>query len=375
VFFNRKGRFLFDPKVYFDKFSQRFFIVVLEFGKPGTSLIHIAVSQSSDPQSLTSGWCKYKISGKSQGAWSDYPSVGMNEKWFAVSTNLFTFSNNQYKKAIIKVADITTLANNSNGCPKVKFFTFSRPESFTIHPAQHYSETKQPGNPLYMVSTVLFNVSTSFEFWVISGTGSKPTLNKATLTGTAVTVPPNARHKGSGAELDTGLHRVLHSVFRNGSVWAVMTTGCSFGSPPNEACIRLMEIIPGSSPNSTPLGTIGFEGTQGGGTDKFFWHPGLAINKDGDIVLAFQQSGSKLSLGTAFSGKRAGSQTIENFKLLKKGSCPIEEIDSASRNRSGDYVGAQTDPADDTSFWIAGEYAKKLGGACDWQTIIANVKY
>jgi hypothetical protein len=46
---------------------------------------------------------------------------------------------------------------------------------------------------------------------------------------------------------------------------------------------------------------------------------------------------------------------------------------STTTARSGDYSGAQTDPSNLSSFWLAGEQAVTISGACQWRTRIGSL--
>jgi hypothetical protein len=370
AFFNRPNKFLFDPKVYFDRISNRFFAVILEFDdSPQTSIIHLAVSRSATPESLTSGWCRYQISGKAPGSAADFPGLGMNENWLAITANNFRFSDDFFDRSIIKVVNKSALANNSNSCPAIKIFSYSNKDAFTIQPAFHYTPNTLSGTPLFMVSTI-FGVNHVYELWRVRGpVGAKPTLTKTLVTGTSYSIPPNARHKNGGVLFDTGDNRMLQSAFRNGSIWSSFSTGCSFGAPPNESCFRLVEIIP----NATS-GNVGFEGSFGGGVNRFFWMPSVAVNQNNDIVVAFQQSSPGIFLGTAFSGKRANLNRFEPFRVARPGGCNLSDVDGGGRNRTGDYTGAHTDP-DNVSFWIGGEFSSVQNSRCEWNTVVARVRY
>ena len=231
AFFNRPNKFLFDPKVYFDRISNRFFAVILEFDdSPQTSLIHLAVSRSATPESLTSGWCRYQINGKTSGSAADFPGLGMNENWLAITTNNFRFSDDFFDRTLIKVVNKSALVNNTNSCPAIRTFSYTNAEAFTIQPALHYTTNTLPGTPLFMVSTIFGNDNV-YELWRIRGpVGTRPSLTKTEVTGTAYSIPPNSKHKGGGVLLDTGDNRMLHTAFRNGSIWSTFSTGCSFGA-------------------------------------------------------------------------------------------------------------------------------------------------
>lgn len=53
------------------------------------------------------------------------------------------------------------------------------------------------------------------------------------------------------------------------------------------------------------------------------------------------------------------------------------DIDGNGTHRTGDYVGAQADPADELGFRIAGEFVGELGGtgSCEWKTRFTRVAY
>ena len=135
-FHKRAGQFLFDPRVFYDRFSDRFIVVALEFkNSPQTSFIHLAVSRTGSPADFNASWCFYKIPGKIQASWSDYPNVGMNEKWLVITVNLFKFAGNQFTKAVIRAIDLTALANNASTCPETKIvhiFRYARDRSIRL---------------------------------------------------------------------------------------------------------------------------------------------------------------------------------------------------------------------------------------------------
>jgi hypothetical protein len=374
TFFAKPGAFLFDPKVFYDPIGQRFFVTILEFkDPPQTSFVRFAVSQSSSPATLTQGWCRYSYSGKVQGTWADYPSMGMNEKWFAIHTNNFRFSDNVYTRSLVKIADKSKLVNNAGTCPKITFSTFNFPFpssqiSGTIQFAQTRTTTSAPGTPLFAASTLAGDASI-YDLWRVIGTSSA-TIVRARLSGRPYTMPPDAKHKSTGMDYDTDLPRTLNSTVHNGVITFAFTTGCNFGSLPNESCIRVVQIQP-----SDAGGTILFEGDFGAGADKFFWMPAVAVNSSGDLAVTFQQSGKSAFLGTAYTGKKASAASLEPFKNLQIGKCNLLNDDGQDRNRTGDYSGMAVDPADNKTFWGSAEYSTNISGRCVWSTRIGKMSY
>src|SRR5207253_2909837 len=85
----------FDPKVFFDRFNNRFILISSANGPNGTpnsglnSGACFAVSATADP---TGTWYRWSVAadptstGGSGGAgnWIDYPTVGHNKNWIVV---------------------------------------------------------------------------------------------------------------------------------------------------------------------------------------------------------------------------------------------------------------------------------------------------
>lgn len=371
--------FLFDPKIHYDALSGRFYLAALsvDFSRQ-RSFLFLAVSRSSDPATLSApdDWCSYRINAKRSGAWADYPSMGMNDKWLAVSFNHFRFSG-LFSRVNVFAFDIARLANNASSCPSAQVSKFAirndvqGTTAFTVAPAQHYEPSTLAGSPLYMVSTQPLVASNVYNFWRLSGTGSTPTLSTLALEGDFVySVPPNAPQR-NGPDLDTGDMRILQAAYRNGKVWAVHTTGCAFGPAPNESCVRAIELTP--TANGAALS---FETAYGGGEGWYYWMPGVAINGNGDVVVPFQTSRADEDLGAAVNGKRAAAADFDAVRSLRSGNCGLDQIDGSGRNRTGDYVGAQADPSDPRSVWITGEHASGFGGfGCSWRMRVSRARY
>jgi hypothetical protein len=366
-FHKRAGKFLFDPRVFYDSFSKRFVVVALEFDNaPQTSFIHLAVSKSGSPTDFTTSWCFYRIPSKIQGTWADYPNVGMNEKWMAITTNNFKFAGNQFNKARIKVIDLSKLANNANSCPRLKTFNFSDP-SGAIYPVQYHTATGLADHPLQMIGSLNVPISSLYFLYKVAG-AVNPSISKSTLFTTATYgIPPDAKQKGGGKLLSTGDSRIIDAEFRNGSLFFAHSTSCNFGGSPNVSCVRVGKISGG-----TP--TLVFQLTVGGGSNNYFWFPGIGVSSSEDIALAFQESGNTRSLGLAHSGKKANAVAFDPYKVIKQGTCKLENLDTIDRNRTGDYTGIHVDPSDGKSFWYSAEYAKKFGNTCGWGTFIVQTR-
>ena len=75
--------------------------------------------------------------------------------------------------------------------------------------------------------------------------------------------------------------------------------------------------------------------------------------------------------------QRAIQEAARDF-VTRSGTCAQTFLyPGDTLTRTGDYMGAQVNPNDQTSFWFAGERATKLGGLCqansEWDTRIVQV--
>ncbi len=372
---------LFDPKVYFDRMSERFYVVALEQDdSPRASGIWLAVSKEANPNALSapSDFCTYRIPAKRGASWADYPLIGMNEDYFVVSVNNFRF-NGTFRKAFMYVMEVEELVDNATTCPGLRIRRFGPPTgangepAFSIHPAQHYSEWTGTGPaPLYGISVAFFLPSPEYTLWKIAKMNGQPRLTKQLLTGDfAYTFAPTAPQRNGFTDLDAGDPRITQVAYRDGKLWAVHGTACSIGGLPNEACIRAIEVTPDGGPPA-----ITFSETFGRPNTFLFW-PGIAINKRGDVAMVFQRSKPNGFLGVVFNGKRANAGAFDTMRNLRIGNCALTHDPTADVTRTGDYVGIQTDPLDDLGFWMTGEYPGPVRSPaiCDWKSYIGIARY
>ncbi len=371
---------LFDPKVYYDRLSNRLFALAIsvDFGAQ-QAFIYLSVSRSANPSGLAvpRDFCTYRISAKVGASWADFPGLGMNEKWVGIGVNNFNFSGS-FRGVFLYALDKTRLVQNGASCPSIDFYRYKASQdghgriAFTVQPAQHYSTNNLTGTPLFFVSNESSNrSSTNYTLWRLiddPAGGAKPRLGRDGLNGEEpYSIPPDAPQSG-GIDLNTGEQSVLQVAYRNGEVWTAHATSCNFGSLPGESCVKVVGITP-----TNDGGQVSFEETIGGGDGWYFWMPGIAVNQRGDLMVVYQRSHASMSVGVGFAGREAGS-AFEAGKLVN-GRCGLDNFDGF-RNRTGDYVGVQTDPADNLGFWIAGEYTGNVGRlGCDWRTRVGRVVF
>jgi hypothetical protein len=391
-----QGRFR-DPKVYYDRnaVNRRFYVVALQNNgttdATGTSRIWLAVSRSSDPANLElANWCRYTIDGKRNAgtvysSFADYPGLGVGADKLVISANQFRFTDNIFTFAIVRALNKLILSNNAASCPVVPVFTFQLSGvlgdggAFTLQPAQHYTSPPSfagTSNPVYLVNSIAGfsdGSSNAYRIWRVRNLAPM-TMQVATVAGNFVySFPPNAPQQGSTVLLSTGDTRVTQVAGRNNLISAVHATGCVVGGPPTVSCVRHVRFSVGQSAAGALTAIISDQTTFGSaGTGTFIFWPGVAVNNVGQTAIPYQSN--RNFVGARFLSSyvtlRTGVTNSAPFRITS-GTC------AQPFNRTGDYVGAQTDPLDffpTGSFWLAGERATLVTGTCKWQTQIIKLR-
>lgn len=389
---------LFDPKVYFDRnaTNQRFYVVALQVaGRDDTSAandvsrIWVAVSRSPDPANLSStSWCRYNIDarrnvGTTNASWADYPAIGAGRDSFSFAMNQFRFTNRAFTFAVVHVWNKTIAANNAASCPTVPRFTFQPSATagdfsrFTVQPAQHYTSPSSftgTTNPAYYLSTRRGSSSEYHAYRVRNVASGSPTMAQLVLTSTSYGIPPSSPQPSSSVVVDTGDNRMLQVAGIGNDVAGIFNTVCNFTSgTPNESCTLAPRVVVSQNASGSFTASIAENTFAGFGDNVFVHHSSLARNSALQAASTWEFGGSTTRLSSASMIKNVNAAWV-GVLTYAPGTCSLPATPpSTTTARSGDYSGAQTDPANLTSFWLAGEQAVTISGACQWRTRIGSL--
>jgi hypothetical protein len=104
--------------------------------------------------------------------------------------------------------------------------------------------------------------------------------------------------------------------------------------------------------------------------------PGIAVNSAGQTAIALLMGSSTVYLGSGWTTKSDSSPTYGQVSPIASGNCSRQIKQYPAAELVGDYAGAQTNPNDLTSFWLAAERSFKsslTNQACVWATDIIQV--
>lgn len=356
--------FVFDPKVFYDATSQRFFVVALDGAGPD-SFADIAVSQTSDPNGT---WFKYRIHlliTATENQWFDYPGWGFNKDGILLTGNMFGVTSGgffQTQALVLQKAPMLT------GAATTITQFLDATGSFTIQSAQ----TSDPNiDHIYATST---NESGAplMTLWAVSNITTSPIIQK-----TDVPIPAWQFNSATGSapsrngfNLDSVPVRQKTAVYRNGYIYT--THGVSVNNDSTRMEVRWYQFQTNGFPSGTP--TL----VQSGSIQ----HPGGstimgAINSNSldDVSVLYTRCSSSITADLMMVGRKAtdalGTMSAPVLVKASDGSVYNSFVQhNEADQRWGDYFSVSVDPTDDVTFWGIGMYGN--GGGDDWITWIQS---
>ncbi len=387
---------LFDPKVVYDQYFDRFVVVALErldiaAGDPvNSSRILVAVSSNSDPNQpwyFTAINSNVTIGGSA--TWADYPGFAVNSDGVLITTNQYTYgSSGTYKGSRLWAVEkgAGTGGFYDGGTAIVNVYdpsTSAGISALTIQPA-HMFGTAPTGTKAYLVGYSGLNSAGTEFISVIEFTGSytSPTFTNTyvslgNIDNTGVSVP-DAPQNGTTNLIDSGDRRSLHAVWRNGLLYNTMTLVPPSGPDIGQATAHWVKCnATGGTVTLADQGDCGGEYIASG---TFTFYPAIAVNSADEMVIGFSASATTIYCGAYYEGRiptdPAGTTPYNG--VLQAGLDYYYRTFGGGRNRWGDYTGISVDPSDGTSFWLFNQFAMARGTTISgedgrWSTAFGKV--
>ncbi len=400
------GPDLTDPRIIFDRDTQRWFVTVGEIDvnpKTGAFLhsahILIAVSTTSD---ATGAFNFFAIDVTDTGfglcpCLGDQPLLGANADGIYISTNQFSFTNG-FQTALVLATDKHRLAANTPG-PLISFQGLTQAEGpgFSVHPAMNTNTASSNinGGTEFFLSSLDFTGTADdrISVWALTNTSSLRN-NTPTLSLENIVIqteiygqPPSATQKSGATPLGTLLgspeellasndDRMNEVYFSQGKLFGAVNTLILGPSAPRVG-IAWFEIKPSTtiSPLTAHVVNQGYVAVD----NENVLFPSIAINSEGEGVMGFTLSGPDFFPSFAYmllSTAGAGAKV----HLVAPGFAPEDGFSGYAAfggngvARWGDYGFAAVEP-DGDDVWVAGEYIpqRPRTQAADWGTWIEKV--
>jgi hypothetical protein len=408
------GPFISDPKCYFDRETQRWFITVLEIDTNpatgavlGRSRLLIAVSQTAN---LLGVFNLFAIETTDDGSnktqihpgcpcFGDQPLIGADRFGFYISTNEFSIFGDNFNGANIYAMSKQNLAAGAlttvlhfSGIPLAEGLAYS------VQPATSPDFIGEPMSGVeYLMSSLDFDgtLDNRIAVWAFTNTRTlanpRPQvslLSKVISSETYGPPPPAVQpdlngfklfnNDGKLEKIDSNDDRMNQTVFAAGKLWSAVDTVVGTSAAPR-AGIAYFIVEPNVTGNklTASIASQGYVAVNGNST----MFPSIGVNSVGQAVMVMTLVGPK---GTpvfpqgffpSVAYTPIGLHGPGNIRLAAPGMTPDDSfaVDEKGVARWGDYTAAV---ADGGSIWIAGEWIP--GGPrftiSNWGTFIGRVQ-
>jgi len=345
-----------DPKVFYDKASGRWFVLILglDFGTAQVGDILLAVSDDSDPNGV---WKQYAIDNtytdaSSNKVWLDYPGFGMSSDSIVFTGNMFGFSAGGGDVQFLVLPKSKILAGQA-----VTATSFKDPDARTVQMTRSWEG-----------ATTVFgiadgNTTTNLDLFAITNGSTTPVLTK-----TSIAVPEKLRFSGDvpstgGAVLDGFDARLFTAHYRAGTLTAAH--GVAVSSSENRQMARWYEVKVNSWPTAgTP--TLVQSGNIVGASNEHIHMPAVNKNKPGDLVVLATRSGPSVAADLVYyARKKSDAPGKVGAPVIVKQSIGSSYLGF----RWGDYFQVAIDPNDESTFWVFG---MTIDSSNLWETWVSN---
>ena len=355
----------FDPTVLFDELAGRYIACCDSGRRSASSAALFAISRTNDP---TGTWDFYSLDADpSNFAWADFPRMGYNSTWIAITDNMFAVSNDAFQGVTMWAIDVASALVPGGPLAFTRFdygFDFSGGvNGAPIVPANTHDVGEAT---LWLIDATGFTSGGTQLHRVsrITGTGPAPVWSVApgspfTDTGFFFVntnysgFTPDAEQLGTATLISSNDSRALDAEFRNGALWYTHAGGL-----PAAGATRTSSFWYQIDPNALPNPIIQSGAVDAPGVYHIF--PSIAVNCADDMMLGLSRSSSSIYIEAAFAHRLAGDAlgTTRAVQTIKSGEDSYVKDFGSGSVRWGDYSATGVDPNDDTCMWTIQEYAR-----------------
>lgn len=333
----------FDPRSYFDPYSQRFVIITCAERRNAASGMLFAVSATDDP---TGVWHRWLLDADSTNVdWVDYGNLGFTNDEITFTGNMFSIAADNF--AGVQFWRIDKASALSGG--PLAFETFRvTGAGGTLVPVTTLDPAQTTQYIIRVGTSNLFGQGRVQLYWLGGALGST-TLSisaNAAMGAPWSSTMPDAPQLGSAALIETNDDRIQSAVYRNGTIWCTHHGGAPLLGATRVGA-KWWEVVP----------TTGLTLQDGfledpSGTSYYF--PSITVNAQGLMMLGCSGSSATDYVGTYYAWRNPDTApgVLEGVERYKEG------VGAYTGPRWGDYSGIYLDPNDGTSIWVLQQYAE-----------------
>jgi len=372
----RNGSSTSDPRIRYDRLSQRWFIVIINVSTPNRILI--AVTNTSDITPSTVFTLFYipidtLSPAISSTCLADYPTLGIDALALYIGTNNFCGSPSQtfhstdgyvVRKSDLLAGTLTVTVFRALG-------TGSVAGPYTPQGVDNYDPGATEGY-FIAVDTISFG---TLMLRRVSDPGGTPAIsaNIAIATPLTTSFPIEVDHLGrsgnpNSTKLDALDDRLFAAHIRNGRLWTahnigVDNTGNASGTRTRNGS-RWYEMSGIASPGTPAFEQVGTVYTASGSntTDQVsYWIPSIMVSGQGHAAMGFSSAGTNARANAASTGRLASDtpgtmQAPADYTASSTAYNPNDNNAAIGVRRWGDYSYTSLDPNDDMTMWTIQEF-------------------
>jgi hypothetical protein len=373
-----------DIRIRYDRFSERWFIIMLTIGDeepeddasdkrsnifPSNNRIMFAVSNTKDISYFTEWSFNYFEIG--EGFFFDYPTLGIDDQALYISGLLvLSAGGTPVNQQFFVVNKKQLIEENELVFARFEYFIdsadFWGPHAVWVaQGVDNFDENAQVGN---FIAVDSFSANHLVLYQVFNPGSESPTLSDPILIEVpqiclSLTVP----HRNGEKNLTSNDSRLIMAQIRDGHLWTTHNIGvnnkgkCCTTKQPTRDGSRWYEIdIKLERPTLIQYGTL-FDKTKKNGTDaRYFWMPSLNISGQGTMALGCSTAGENRFINCAIARRfKNDPKGILQKPILYTNTHATYNPKQASSGplRWGDYSYTSVDPCDDMTIWTIQEYA------------------
>jgi len=381
---------VFDPKVLYDQYANRFVVVALEAYEVGNgdffdmSRIMLAVSDDADPNGT---WYFHSIDGMvnvpdptTPGAslvcWTDYPGFALDEEALYVTGNLFEFGTGDSYGNRLWIVD-KGLAKGGlydNGAAVVNIYDPATLTGVDFSGNYTLSQNFRNMQPAHVFGTAPTGVGTWLALYdgltngveefvdvirvnnpLTSPTFTRFSINVGNIEDTTIPIDFMAPQRGATSTIDFGDRRTTNAVWRDNALYVATVIYPQSGADINQITAHWFKF---DTSNAQAL-KLADQGNVGG--EDLGWHvntgwPAVQVDSQGNMAIGFAASGPNLYPG-AYYAVRAATDPAGTVRTAGTLAAGLDTYAINATMRWGDYTSIALDPTDGVTFWAYNEYA------------------
>lgn len=210
---------MFDPRVMYDRSTDRFVMVILNGHESSTSELLVLFSVSNNPMD---GWNGYLLPGDmlEKDQWMDYPNIAVNQSTLFVSVNMYDDNGDFKEPLVIGIEKKTGYAGNELNYQYWQGLMADGEPAFTVVPVEQ-------GSPWGFSNRALFTCTNDYYNNYLEIYELNPSTNELTAFDVEVMyydVPNEGDQLGTTDQLNLGDNRTKHAIVIDQVLHVVHTT-------------------------------------------------------------------------------------------------------------------------------------------------------